>query len=184
MGFFDFFNIFSNPSSKNRATETSRKSVSLPGTQLFFDETLITNLQSDHEDLLNVYDEMAGALSADNHEQLVTLFTQFSSKLRSHILTENLKLYVYLSHALVTDPESLAIITELRIEMQQIGRAVNAFLIRYTDLPWAEEKRQSFPAEFEQTGKILIDRIKREEQNLYPLYMHPEAYLDAAEHTD
>jgi hypothetical protein len=185
MSFFNFLNFFRN-SSENRQNEQLDpvKNASLPGTQLFFDENLINNLQADHQDLLTLYGEMDKALSMNDYDHLISLFPQFSSKLRSHILTENLKLYVYLSHAMVNDAESLVIIPELRLEMQKIGRAVNSFLTRYSELPWTKEKQQSFPVEFKQTGEILVSRIKREEQSLYPLYMHPEAYFNTSENLE
>lgn len=183
MSFFSFFNIFNKSSvnEKNNTEDDPSEHVPLPGTQLFFDKSLIDNLQNDHEDLLKIYGEIANVLTENNLEKLPDLFSTFSSRLRGHILVENVKLYVYLTYALENDPESLEIIIELRSEMQQIGRLVNNFLSQYSELPWTEEKSQSFPVEFEKTGKILVDRIKREEHNLYPLYLHPDAYLNATE---
>ena len=61
--------------------------------------------------------------------------------------------------------------------MQKIGRAVNKFLEHYSQLPWTEEQKNSFPEEFNTTGSILLDRIEREEKILYPLYLHPETYI-------
>ncbi len=177
MGFFSFLNIFSSSSKETESSQQEKEQIVLPGTQLFFDALLIKNLKDDHQTLLSLYGEMAQALSDNDHKTLVGLFTKFSAELRSHLLTENLKLYIYLSHAMVADTESLAIITDLRSEMQQIGRVVNNFLIRYSELPWSEEQVHSFPSEFEKIGEVLVDRIKREEATLYPLYMHPDAYL-------
>ncbi len=178
MGFLNFFKLFSLSKTKDVAQEQA-ETVYLSGTQLFYDLSLIDKLKNDHLMLLELYGEMAQALADKEHEALVKLFIKFSAKLRSHLLTENLKLYIYLSHAMVADTESLAIITDLRSEMQQIGRTVNNFLTYYSELPWSEEQDNSFPGEFEKIGEVLVERIKREEATLYPLYMHPEAYLKA-----
>ncbi len=182
MGIMNFFSWFKKSSSTTQLKDAVEKNVKddiLPGTQLFYDKKLIDHLESDHQSMLGLYGEMAEALEQNNHKQLTLLFTKFSSELRSHLLTENLKLYVYLTHAMANDTESLSIVIELRSEMQQIGRAVNNFLVRYGELPWSEEQIQSFPGEFKQIGEVLVDRIKREEHTLYPLYMHPNAYLQS-----
>jgi hypothetical protein len=178
LGLFNFFGLFSKKNeSKSANFIEKQKSTPLPGTQLFYEDKLITDLKNDHQALLAIYGQIGEALENNNHDEIVDLFVDFSSGLRSHILKENLKLYVYLSHAMVLDTESLALIIELRSEMSKIGRTVNSFLTRYSELPWTTEKMASFPVEFKQIGDVLVERIEREESTLYPLYMHPEAYL-------
>ncbi len=127
--------------------------------------------------MVKVYGQIGAALKNSKYDEIVNLFITFSSKLRSHMLKENLKLYVYLSHAMVYDEESLVLITELRSEMNRIGRTVNSFLTQYSDLPWTDDKKITFPNEFKSIGEVLVDRIQREESTLYSLYMHPEAYF-------
>ena len=176
MGLLNFFNLFKTSTSKDSVKNVKAKITQLPGTELYYDPELINNLKDDHQKLLKIYNDMGEALSSNNFDQLASLFTDFKTQLQKHILTENLKLNIYLSHAITNDPDSLAIITELRAEMQKIGRAVNKFFNHYAKIPWTEEQILSFPEEFNNTGSILVDRIEREESNLYPLYLHPSSY--------
>ncbi|MFD2270519.1 hypothetical protein ACFS07_03625 [Undibacterium arcticum] len=57
--------------------------------------------------------------------------------------------------------------------MDEIGRAAFAFFDKYQDSSsmTTAEARQSFKTEFEGIGKVLVDRISREETMLYPLYL-------------
>ncbi len=182
MGILNFFGWFGQKQNQvgSKNFKERRHSEPLPGTQLFYDQELINDLKNDHKELVEVYGQIGVALKKFEYDEIVSLFINFSSKLRSHMLKENLKLYVYLSHAMIHDEESLLLITELRSEMNQIGRTVNSFLTRYSDLPWTDDKKISFPNEFKTIGEVLVDRIQREEGTLYSLYMHPDAYLKGA----
>jgi len=147
-----------------------------PGTELSYDPSLVEHLMADHKKLLGLYGEIAASLEQQDYEAIHQQLQTFTSMLRGHLLTENIKLYVYLSHNLATDPENLELMTELRREMGHIGRKVNQFLTRYAEWPWTSELRQSFPGEFQRIGEVLGDRIGREEDTLYTLYLPPGAY--------
>ena len=175
MGLLNFFTR-SKAQNKDVNKNTENNPVPLPGTELNFYPDLIENLKDDHRNLLALYTKMSEALENENYNQLAELFTQFKVQLHRHILKENLKLYIYLTYAITNDQKSLDTIRDLKTEMQQIGRAVNKFLQHYSQMPWTEEQKKKFPEEFNSTGNILIDRIDREEQSLYPLYRHPDDY--------
>ncbi len=179
MGLLNFFNLFKTSTTKDPVKKAKAKTVQLPGTELYYDPDLIDNLKDDHQKLLEIYNHMGETLASNNFDKLVSLFTDFKTQLQKHIFTENLKLYIYLSHAITNDPASLANIIELKSEMQKIGRAVNKFLNHYSEMPWTDEQIHLFPEEFNNIGSILVDRIEREESNLYPLYMHPSSYISA-----
>ena len=147
-----------------------------PGTELSYDANLVEQLMADHKKLLGLYGEIAASLEQLDYEAIHQQLRTFTSMLRGHLLTENIKLYVYLSHNLATDPENLELMTELRREMGHIGRKVNQFLTRYAEWPWTSELQQSFPGEFQRIGEVLGDRIGREEDTLYTLYLPPNAY--------
>ncbi len=177
MGLFTFFSRSKAQKIVDNKNTESANFTPLPGTELNFYPDLIDNLKDDHQNLLAIYTAMGEALENENFSQLTELFNQFKVQLHRHILKENLKLYIYLTHAITNDQKSLDTIRELKSEMQKIGRAVNKFLEHYSQLPWTEEQKNSFPEEFNTTGSILLDRIEREEKILYPLYLHPETYI-------
>jgi len=87
------------------------------------------------------------------------------------------KLYVYLTKELAHDPENKEIILSFRREMMQIGKVVNQFVTRYDRPLWSLDMRQHFLPELLSIGEVLVERIQREENTLYPLYMPKENYL-------
>jgi hypothetical protein len=57
--------------------------------------------------------------------------------------------------------------------MDGIGRVAFDFFDKYQGKDWlaVPDARANFKAEFDNLGKVLVDRITREENILYPLYM-------------
>jgi len=171
---FGRFFGFMKPSNKQESTQ--EKEV-IPGTTLTYDKTLVIQLHNDHKALLVLYSKIGKYLEKEDYPNIQSHLAQFATLLRTHLLLENLKLYVYLTKALAHDAENLELMIGMRKEMGHIGRTVNQFLTRYTEtLPWTPEKTQSFAGEFKHIGKILVERISREEQRLYTLYMPPSSY--------
>ena len=60
-----------------------------------------------------------------------------------------------------------------RHEMDRIGKAVMVFLDRYRDLAGHPEWKDDFARELDGIGKVLVERMRNEESNLYPLYGPP-----------
>lgn len=54
--------------------------------------------------------------------------------------------------------------------MHGIGKAVVGSLAKYKDLSVDGNLVASFGRDLEAVGKVLVDRIQREEETLYPLY--------------
>ena len=171
------FNFFkrkhTGPSAK---TATVDNAAMAPGTQICFDEQLIPNLLADHQEFLRLFGEISKAYERGNFSALSKNLDAFSSGLRSHLLLENIKLYVYLQHVLENDEESTAIMDGFRREMKEIGKAVNEFLIKYNKEEWDEDMKTCFHNDLTKIGVVLTKRIQTEEASLYPLYMHPSAY--------
>jgi regulator of sigma D len=95
----------------------------------------------------------------------------FRHGIQSHLLVENVRFYIYLEHSLQQDPESLSMVHGFRQEMDSIGKAVLAFLNKYKDIDTHSDFAVPFGKDLEEVGAILIARIKREEETLYPLYL-------------
>ena len=180
MMFKQFFKMFDQYINAPEITEPKPEVV--PGTKLAYNSNLIKELTLEHKKILTLYTSIADLLDKGDYQSIQKQLKVFASALRSHLLKENLKLYVYLTCALARDTENLEIMTEMRREMGRIGRAVNQFLSRYTEpVSWTREIQQSFPGEFKQIGEVLADRIQREEETLYSLYMPPSSYLSITE---
>lgn len=156
-------------SSGSPTTATSQSHVA-PGTSIHYHPDLIAKLTGDHQVLLKLFGETRAAAENGNVAQAAGRLEEFRVALQAHLLTENIRLYVYLEHALAADAQSHTLVHEFRHEMDEIGKAVVGFLGKYRDLAARPELAADFSSDLDGVGQVLVERIQREESTLYPLY--------------
>lgn len=145
---------------------------SAPGTNIYYDPGLIDKLKSDHKVLLGVFTRLVDSAKEKKFEKAKQYISELDNGLRAHLLLENIKLYVYLVHAQANNQGTSAIIQEFRDEMDAIGRVVTSFINKYKKADFSNEQIQAdLVTDLGVIGGALVDRIKREEQVLYPIYM-------------
>jgi|SRR3989344_746495 len=153
---------------KKEAAQEAAKPA--PGTSIFYDRGLIPKLVSDHQTMLGMYNQILAAVSAQNPALVKTKLADFRGALQEHLLTENVKLYIYLTKQLADDEVNAQIINEFRHEMNGIAQVVMAFVRRYSDSELNAVSLIAMKKELEEIGAALVKRIQREENTLYPLY--------------
>ncbi|MBZ0126685.1 MAG: hemerythrin HHE cation-binding protein [Rhodocyclales bacterium] len=141
-----------------------------PGTAIRFHPELVAELKHDHQVLLTLFASIQSAFKEGRLQAVVEHLEAFRTSIQSHLLKENVRLYIYLEHQLAGDETSHQLIHDFRHEMDGIGKAVVAFLAKYKDLSVDGNLVASFGRDLEAVGKVLVDRIQREEETLYPLY--------------
>jgi hemerythrin-like domain-containing protein len=154
----------------------SQTAVASPEVSIAYKPALVDEFRVEHRELLHLFKVLVAAHQRGDQDAAVCNLKRFTYALRSHLLKENLHLYVYLKHALTEDPESSALMASMRVEMGKIGRVLNDFVTRYTSAPWDLEMRQDLGAELSKIAEVLEVRIQQEEDVLYPMYMHPSKY--------
>lgn len=142
-----------------------------PGTTIGYSPDLVAHLMADHQKLLELFAAIGAAFQEGNLSATVHLLENFRGAIQGHLLTENVRFYIYLEHALAQDADSHALIHEFRLEMDSIGKAVLSFLGKYRQLEAQPNLAASFAGDLEAVGKVLVERIEREESTLYPLYL-------------
>ncbi len=150
--------------------------VLVPDGTISYKPALVADLLSDHQDLLRMFQELVASHKKGDFDACVAKLKAFADILRSHLLKENLHLYVYLKHSLQHDPESSELMKSMRTEMGTIGRTLNRFVTRYTTTPWDAQTRAALGSELESIADVLVRRIAQEEKLLYPMYMPPSSY--------
>lgn len=136
-----------------------------------FNKTLIKNLVSDHKILLSEFSEMIQSAENDNFYLANKLLDSFFSKLKEHLDVELVELYVYLESIADKMPiEEETLIKDFSDEMDKIGFDVTNLVSKYVKQNISEANKKAFISDFNNIASILIDRIKREENYLYPLY--------------
>lgn len=163
---FGFFRKKSkSPKNQSAADETA------PGTEISYNPDLINNLKHDHQELLGIYADIQSAFEKKDYALVKTKLNDFRSGLQNHLLTENVRLYIYLDHQLSNDETNSQLIKGFRREMDGIGRAVMGFLGKYETIGVDEDLAEHFATDFKTIGEVLGARIEKEESVLYPLYM-------------
>lgn len=164
------FNLFGKKQTTESQQAKELADIIAPGTQIQHHPELIDSLKADHARLLSLYSEIKQSFDSAEYEEVSQQLENFKMELQDHLLTENIKLYIYLDHMLGNDEMNSTLIKNFRKEMDEIAKVALWFLSKYEangvdiDLP------PSFETDFYVIGKVLIQRIKREDEVLYPLY--------------
>ncbi len=142
-----------------------------PGTQIHYMPDLVNNLHADHKILINHFGEIKAAFGSGKFNKVEEKLKTFKHLLTDHLLTENVRLYIYLGHEFAQDEVTSDLVKEFKREMNQISKVVMAFLTKYETIGVDKGLAESFGKELNAIGKALVERIQREENTLYPLYM-------------
>lgn len=142
-----------------------------PGTHIAYHPQLVAELVQEHRQLLADFNAVAQAFERGDLTATCRELEHFRGSLLAHLLKENVRFYIYLEHALAGDAASHALVHQFRHEMDGIGKTVLAFLGKYAELAANPALAASFTGELGGIGEVLIQRIRNEEDTLYPLYL-------------
>ncbi|NIP74050.1 MAG: hemerythrin domain-containing protein [Gammaproteobacteria bacterium] len=164
--------FFRNKNRRQTGKEDGRQEYKpAPGTDIRFDPDLINQLKGDHQALLKLYGEIKSAFDAQKYDTVAKKLGDFRSALQAHLLTENIRLYIYLSHMFKSDDINFELVRGFRKEMDGIAKAVMDFLKKYDAIGVDPKLAPDFAKDFAGIGEVLGARIQKEEKTLYPLYM-------------
>lgn len=150
------------------------RAATAPGTEIRYDPGLVDHLLADHRRIETLFALVGQAAKSRDAHRLRENLHAFATILRGHLLTENVRFYVYLQHTLGLDTENTELVLGFRKEMQHIGRALGDFLQRHGEREdWDEQAWSGFDAELAGIAPVLVKRIETEESILYPLYLPP-----------
>jgi hypothetical protein len=131
---------------------------------------LIPQLKDDHAGLLRLHGQIEALAMGGRFAEIAPALRTFKSKFDLHTLTENVKFYCYLEENLGRKPGALRTIREFRREMNTIARGVVNFVRKYQESGVTAANGAGFLTELRAIGALLVQRVQREEHDLYPLY--------------
>jgi len=153
------------------AESTQNNFRSAPGTTIQYSPELVDSLLEDHKNILALYGDIKTAFEEKRYNDVSSMLNTFKSGLTAHLLTENVRLYIYLERSFESDTSSRELIHGFRHEMDGIAKVALSFLKKYETIGVDEDLSAHFGKDFETIGKVLVERIQKEEGVLYPLYM-------------
>jgi hypothetical protein len=152
-------------------TAAAAAAATPPKGQFSYDPQLIGGLVRDHLDLVEVYGAIETATLAKNYPAAMAAMQLFKSRLTDHLIVENTRLYLYIKSTVAAlDPESVQLARDFQTEMNQIARQVVAFTTTYSGGGSDALAQPEFLVALRGIGHALVNRIRREEATLYPLY--------------
>ncbi|HEX23203.1 MAG TPA: hemerythrin domain-containing protein [Chromatiales bacterium] len=151
------------------------EAIFAPNTSIPYRTTLIDDLKSDHQQLGVVFGELVAAASTGKIKETKAALDEFEGLLYDHLLKEKTSFYIYLRGIFSEDEGTLELVNHFSREMDGIQREVMKFLRKYKESDLSSDELREMNNELSDLGKALTGRIKREESQLYPLYMPPPA---------
>ena len=150
---------------------TGDQKMYAPGTRIMYDRQLVSKLKQDHAGLLKIFTDIVQATSNKDIARIKKHMTAFLALFNEHALSEYTKLYIFLDYAYRSFKENHDLIMAFRREMNDIGREVRKFYFHWMDGDNLNSASlPAFLAQAEEIGKVLIKRIKVEEERLYEIY--------------
>jgi regulator of sigma D len=137
---------------------------------LAYDPGLIAEFLDTHQTLLALHGHARTAAFQGNWKETSAALEEFRIELTDHLVSEGIRLYVYLKQSLKEEPEIQAQMRHFATEMHGIGAAVMKYLDAVRDIAVEPYQRAGFIEQWDQIGGTLVQRIQREEKVLYPMY--------------
>ena len=141
------------------------------GAESGHDPDQASHLNADHEKLAEIFTAICTAFYSGDMATTVGQMNNFRTEIQAHLESENARLQSFMADTLARDATSPPLIDEFLHELDSIGTAVLAFLGKYSDLDSQPNLTASFGSDLQAVGKVLIERIKREESTLYPPHL-------------
>lgn len=158
-------------SGKTAPDPTATPATSQAGHTISYDPVLMDTLLHDHTQLTVCYAHIGKLLQENKFGEIRGELINFKTRLQAHILSENVRFYTYLEQSLEGDRGNLETLHDFRREMNVIARGVMDFVRKYqTSAALSNQSRLDFTNDYSAVGKLLAQRLQREESSLYPLY--------------
>ena len=140
-----------------------------------YDPDLIAGLIADHKLLVDMFTDCVEAAEGREFGRIGSGLVSFKRVFNEHIVTENIRLYLYLISLTQEHSSEYEFLVSKRKEMGVIQRAVTDFIKTWVADSGAsmvnDSNLRTFKEQLASTGKALLERIEMEEKVLYTLYM-------------
>lgn len=143
----------------------------MPDTGIAYDVALVPKLKADHQQLLSMFGKISQIAADGKFDELPGLLKKFKLALQTHLVTENVRFYVYVQQRQASDPGASSLIADLRKEMNGIASAAVQFINRYETAVFTQDVATEFRKDLANIGDVLVQRINTEETSLYTLYL-------------
>lgn len=153
--------------------ESSAETLYAPNSDIPFKPTLIKELKSENRTILSAVKQLMDRIKQDNIEASHQMMVEIKKAMLDHFAKENVSLYVYITSLIEGDDDKEHVVSELKREMDGVQSMMFLFFSTYMNIELEKEDLYAMGQELSVISKVLSWRIKREEKELYPLYVAP-----------
>jgi len=141
--------------------------------QIIFHADLVDKLILDQSQIYSDFKTLVSSLKGGVHNEIETSLVTFKRSFHSYLMEKNVKLYSYLKHSVELFPKEALAVNNSRVLNTQLSRKVNRFIETYLDkgdLLLEQDQHQEFESELKAIGKEMVESMRDERQNLFPIY--------------
>lgn len=136
-----------------------------------FDYLLVEALRDEHRDIRYIYNRIMSAAVDRDYEEAMQELDAFHAEIRTHYKKADSELYFYIrTYVQIKHPKREKAFNQLLLEMKNISIEIYYIITQSPSLPLSGETYNGFMLEFLKLGKLMNERINREENVLFKMY--------------
>lgn len=135
-----------------------------------YQKHLIDSFIEEHKILLDGLDNARQFIARSKLDDFARELKVFKGRFQTHVMAENVKLFLYLRLFLESNTVQHQYANEMRKSMKPISDKVSAFFEQYGEGKLTSVAIYACETELNQLRKLIRDRFEEEERRLYPLY--------------
>lgn len=175
----DITGVTSNPSpSIELAPETTELQPQLAVKKNLpaFDFSLIDTLKAEHKEIRFIYNCLMSLTIEKNYGKVAGQLESFNGEIRVHYQKADVSLYAYLrTYVQIKYPQREKAFAQLSLEMKNNSIEIFYIISQSPNIPLSDKTYDAFMIEFMAVGKLMNERINREQELLFKMYEQTNA---------
>lgn len=141
-----------------------------------YDFTLIDELTAEHKNIRFIFNQIMSFTISKDYEKVAGQLDIFGMAVRKHYQKSDIELYAYLkTYVQIKYPTREKSFTQLSLEMKNLSIEIFYIISQSPNIPAREETHAGFIKEFMSLGKLLNERINKEQNLLFKMYEQTNA---------
>lgn len=154
---------------------SSQVKLFAPNTEIPFKPALVKDLKRENRTILAALKLLKDKIKQNDIETSREMLVELKRAILDHFIKENVSLFVYIKAITHDDVDKHHLLKELKREMDGVQSMMFLFFSTYLNIELSTDDLYAMEQELSVIGKVMQWRVKREEKELYPLYVAPAA---------
>ncbi len=144
-----------------------------------YDYSLIETLHAEHKRIRFIFNRIMSYAIEKDYDKVAGQLEAFNKEIRTHYQKADTDLYAYLkTYVQIKYPKREKAFTQLSLEMKNLSIEIYYTISQSPNVPLTEKTYKGFMKDFMSVGKLLNERILREESVLFKMYQQTNVAKD------